>query len=68
MKDKEFRQSDYMSSQLMEIESFRISLTQQGQEAVTFQDAALLWVAQGYADEFRSQYMLKKYEFEPAYA
>lgn len=68
MNHREFKQSDFMSLQLMEIESFRKTLSHQSQENVSFQDAALLWIAQGYADEFRSQFMLGKTEIEPAAA
>ena len=66
MTERKFQQSDYMSLQLMEIEHFRMSLSQQGEERVSFQDAAVLWIAQGHADEFRTQYRSK--EAEPALA
>ncbi|NIR47892.1 hypothetical protein GWO43_05515 [candidate division KSB1 bacterium] len=68
MGERKFKQSDYMSLQLMEIESFRMALSHQSEENVSFQDAVVLWIAQGYADEFRTQYMKNKGEAEPATA
>ncbi|MFQ5824110.1 MAG: hypothetical protein ACE5JB_08665 [bacterium] len=65
---KKFNQSDYMSLQLMEIENFRMTLSQQSQEQITFQEAVLLWITEGYAEEFRTGYLLKRETTEPALA
>lgn len=68
MKEKKFNQSDYMALQLMEIESFRRHLAQQSQEPITFQEAVMLWVSEGFAEEFKSEFPLKRDEIEPALA
>ncbi len=68
MEQKNFKQSDYMSLQLMEIESFRVSLSQQSKEHISFYEAVMLWVAQGYAEEFQAGYPLKREIIEPAIA
>lgn len=68
MDTKKFSQSDYMSLQLMEIEKFRMSISQQSQEPITFQEAVLLWITEGYAEEFRTEYLLKRETTEPALA
>lgn len=68
MKEKKFYQSDYMSLQLMEIEKFRLTLSQRSQEPVTFQDAVMLWITEGLAEEFRSEYLWKRENVEPALA
>ncbi|MFQ5863908.1 MAG: hypothetical protein ACE5IW_01610 [bacterium] len=68
MKEKRFNQSDYMSLQLMEIEKFRLTLSQRSHEQVTFQDAVMLWITEGLAEEFRSEYLVKKDDVEPALA
>ncbi|MFQ5752290.1 MAG: hypothetical protein ACE5HI_09860 [bacterium] len=68
MNDKKFKQSDYMSLQLMEIESFRMSLSQQSQEHISFHEAVMLWIAQGYAEEFKAEYFIKRDKIEPAIA
>ncbi len=65
---RKHRQSDFMSLQLMEIENFRMTLSRQSEENVSFQDAILLWISQGYADEFRLQYRESKGKGEPAQA
>jgi len=65
---KEFKQSDYMSLQLMEIENFRKFLSDQSDENITFQEAIMLWIAQGYADEFKSEYQARGSTVEPALA
>ncbi len=68
MKAKRSNQSDYMSLQLMEIERFRMTVSQQNQEKITFQEAVMLWITEGYAEEFRTEYLLKRDEIEPALA
>ncbi|MFQ5649986.1 MAG: hypothetical protein ACE5IY_08595 [bacterium] len=68
MRDKHFNQSDYMSLQLMEIETFRLTISQQSRESVSFQEAAMLWISEGHADEFRSGYFKRRAENEPASA
>lgn len=68
MRDKTYHQSDYMALQLMEIEKFRMTLTQRGQEQVSFQEAAMLWITEGYAEAFKSTYNLAKDKIEPALA
>jgi len=68
MKAKKFNQSDYMSLQLMEIEKFRMTVAQQSREKITFQEAVMLWITEGYAEEFRTEYLFKRDEIEPALA
>lgn len=68
MNEKKFKQSDYMSIQLMEIENFRASLARDSEEKVTFQEAVMLWISQGYAEAFKSFYLQKKDQIEPAIA
>ncbi len=68
MKEKSYNQSDYMALQLMEIENFRFSLSQQSQKDISFHEAALLWVSQGYADEFKDDYIMMRDFIEPAIA
>ncbi len=68
MQKKRFRQSDFMALQLMEIENFRAILARQSEENVSFQDAVLLWIAQGHAEDFRSEYARKRALTEPAQA
>ncbi len=68
MREKIVNQSDYMSLQLMEIENFRVTISQQSHESVSFQEAALLWVSEGYADAFRAGYKRKPGRREPAAA
>jgi len=68
MSKREFKQSDYMALQLMEIESFRKFLSSQSDEKITFQEATMLWIAQGYADEFKSEYQARGSKIEPALA
>ncbi len=68
MKAKRSNQSDYMSLQLMEIEKFRMTVAQQNREKITFQEAVMLWITEGYAEEFRAEYLLKRDEIEPALA
>lgn len=68
MKAKRSNQSDYMSLQLMEIERFRMTVSQQNREKITFQEAVMLWITEGYAEEFRTEYLLKRDEIEPALA
>lgn len=65
---KQFKQSDYMSLQLMEIENFRQFLSDQSDEKITFQEAIMLWISQGYADEFKSEYQARGSNVEPALA
>ncbi len=59
MSEKKSKQSDFMSLQLMEIESFRATLAHQNQVQVSFQEAAMIWFAEGYAEEFRIRYSQK---------
>ena len=66
--DKKFDQSDFMSLQLMEIENFRLSLSEQSEEKVTLQEALVLWISEGYADDFKSDYFLLRKNIEPAIA
>lgn len=68
MKNNNFKQSDYMALQLMEIESFRMSLSQQSHEQVSFSEAIMLWIAQGYAEQFKAGYPVKRNQIEPALA
>ena len=68
MKESEYRQSDYMALQLMEIENFRVCLSHQSQKSISFNEAALLWVSQGYADEFKADYSTIRDQIEPAIA
>lgn len=65
MRKKKFSQSDFMSLQLMEIEKFRMTLSQRSQEPITFQEAVLLWITEGYAEEFRTEYFLNNNKIEP---
>ncbi len=68
MREKKHKQSDLMSLQLMEIESFRAALSHQNQVKVSFQEAAMIWFAEGYAEEFKSHYSRKLDERQPALA
>ena len=68
MKHKKHHQSDLMSLQLMEIETFRATLSRQNQIRVSFQEAAMIWFAEGYADEFKAHYSQKLSQSEPALA
>ncbi len=68
MNEDKFKQSDYMALQLMEIESFRRSLSQESVEPITFQEAVMLWVSGGLADEFKSEYPVRRDRVEPALA
>ncbi len=68
MREKKHNQSDFMSLQLMEIESFRATLSRQNQVSVSFQEAAMIWFAEGYAEDFKSHYSRKLNEGQPALA
>lgn len=68
MKTKQFQQSDYMSLQLMEIEKFRMILSKQTSQPVSFQEAVMLWITEGYAEAFRSQYFSTHNNVKPASA
>ncbi len=68
MNDRAFKQSDFMAAQLMEIENFRKVIAEQNREKITFREAIMLWIAEGYADEFKAEYLLNQREFEPALA
>ena len=68
MNANEYKQSDFMTLQLMEIESFRKLLSQQSDESITIQEAFILWISGGYADEFKSEYPFIRNEVEPAIA
>ncbi len=68
MTREEFRQSDYMALQLMEIEDFRLTLLQHSRGRISFQEAVMLWISEGHADEFRNDYLLIRAEREPATA
>lgn len=68
MKNRNFNQSEYMSLQLMEIENFRKALMYKSDEKITLQEAMVLWISGGYADEFKSRYFLNKNNSEPAKA
>lgn len=68
MNEEKFKQSDYMALQLMEIESFRRSLSHDSVEPITFQEAVMLWVSGGLADEFKSEYPVRRDRVEPALA
>lgn len=68
MKDKKHSQSDFMSLQLMEIESFRATLASQNHAKVSFQEAAMIWFAEGYAEEFKSHFFQKISQHQPALA
>ena len=61
-------QSDYMALQLMEIESFRRSLSLHSDEQISLQEAIMLWVSEGYAEKFRLGYRVKRNRIEPALA
>jgi hypothetical protein len=67
-KETKTGQADLMAMQLMEIENFRITVSQQNDKNVTFQEAIMLWISQGYADNFNKIFELKKDSFEPAMA
>lgn len=68
MTTDEFKQSDYMALQLMEIEDFRLVLSRQSDGTISFQEAIMLWISEGYADEFRDDYLSIRAEREPAVA
>lgn len=68
MREKKHSQSDFMSLQLMEIESFRATLSRQNQVSVSFQEAAMIWFSEGYAEEFKSHYSTKLNQNQPALA
>lgn len=68
MESKKFKQADYMALQLMEIENFRQTLSHQSHEPITFQEAVMLWVSEGFADEFKSEFSVKRGQVEPAFA
>jgi hypothetical protein len=68
MKEKKIDQSEFMSMQLMEIEDFRLILSQKAQENITFQEAIMLWISKGYADNFNEEFKFKKDKKEPALA
>jgi hypothetical protein len=59
-------QADLMVMQLMEIENFRLSVSQQNDKNLTFQEAVMLWISEGYADNFKEIFQSKKNYFEPA--
>jgi hypothetical protein len=61
-------QADLMAMQLMEIENFRISVSQQNNKNITFQEAVMLWISEGYADNFKEIFKVKRDLFEPATA
>ena len=61
-------QSEYMALQLMEIEEFRLSLSRRGGEKISFQEATMLWISNGCAEEFREGYSLIRSHKEPASA
>ena len=61
-------QADLMAMQLMEIENFRISVSHENNRNITFQEAIMLWISEGYADNFKEIFQLKKDQFEPAMA
>ena len=68
MNGKQHSQAEYISLQLMEIESFRLSLSYQSEEVVSFNEAAMLWISEGYADRFRAGYESKREQLAPAQA
>lgn len=68
MKQRPVQQSDYMTLQLMEIERLRVSLSQANEKPITFQEAVMLWITEGYAEAFRSQYSMARKTVEPALA
>lgn len=68
MERRKFKQSDYMSIQLMEIERFRMTLAQNSHAPISFQEAVMLWITEGYAEEFKSNFSLLKDQFQPALA
>jgi len=68
VKELKTGQADLMAMQLMEIEHFRITVSQKNDRNVTFQEAIMLWISQGYADNFIKIFELKKDSFEPAMA
>jgi len=68
MSKKELNHAEYMSLQLMEIESFRLSLTHPGQEKISFNEAAMLWISKGHADKFRAGRNDKRRKVQPAQA
>ncbi len=68
MNGKRLNQAEYMSMQLMEIESFRICLSHKSHEKVSFNEAAVLWVSEGHAEKFRVGCLRKRDQIEPALA
>ncbi len=68
MSKKDLNHAEYMSLQLMEIESFRQTLTHPGQEKISFNEAAMLWISKGHADKFKAGHNNKGRKVQPAQA
>lgn len=68
MSEKRLNQAEYMSLQLMEIESFRMNLAHLGHEKISFNEAAMLWVSKGHADRFHALHAVRKENVQLAVA
>ncbi len=58
MKQRKFNLSDYMSLQIIEIEHFCKDLSIQNRKKISFEEATMIWIHEGFAEKFRSQYSL----------
>lgn len=68
MTKKEYTDADYLSLQIMEIERFRATLRRRLKRKVTFDEALALWIAEGYAEDFRSAFLAGTPTTRPAAA
>ncbi len=68
MKKSEFTDADYLSLQILEIERYRIHLRRRLKRRVSFDEALALWIAEGYAEDFRSAFLAGRPTQAPAAA
>lgn len=66
--NKHYNDADYLSLQIMEIERFRLNLRQRLKRRVSFDEALALWIAEGYAEDFRSAFLAGRPAKAPATA
>jgi len=65
---KRMNHAQYMSMQLMEIESLRVTISQKNSKIISFNEAAMLWVSKGHADNFKAANFMHGNHLEPACA
>jgi hypothetical protein len=67
MKQNDIDMSEYMSLQIMEIENFRESLALHNHKSVSFDEAVAIWINEGFAEEYRSNYVDNPRTCRPCY-